>query len=111
MPARLIRLEELQPTDALREPSLFYLESLSNKQLIDLGLPEVWQTPSSLLISDGNHRAAIQAKRGIKEIKVDYKKLSPSLFASFESEFESMIERAQNMRKQGVYNPYDFWRA
>lgn len=110
MPARLIKISELQPTDLLRESSQLYLQTLSVNQIERMhGIPQVWETPEGLLISDGNQRTANYAKRKINQIKVDYQKTDiPDYFLDC---LNLIISRAELLKRQGIYSPQDLWRA
>ena len=111
MPARLIEIAELQPTDTLRQEAVSYLSELS---LIEIesrhGMPQVWETEKGLLISDGNQRIATMAKRGEIHAKVDYCNLGKVPAA--ESYFlDTITKRAEQLRNQGIYSPGDLWQA
>lgn len=111
MPARVVSISDLQPTDTLREESVSYLAALSLEEIeARHGIPQVWETSSGLLVSDGNQRLATTAKRGKMQVLVDY--CRPGKIPAGESEFiDLIIERAEQLRKKGVYTPLDLWQA
>lgn len=110
MPARLINLEDLQPTDTLRESSQSYLQTLTYEEIEKRhGLPQVWKTDIGLLISDGNQRAADAYKKGLKEIRVDFQTDDiPDYFLDY---LNLVISEAELLRKQGIHSPKDLWQA
>ena len=110
MPAKIVKIADLQPTDTLRQPTVSFLETLDPKGMRALGLPQVWETPKGLLISDGNQRAAVLAKKGHEHIEVDYNHAdnAPAYFLSC---LEIVKARAGAMQRQGIHSPYDLWAA
>ena len=110
MPAKQVRIEDLQPTDTLRQETVSFLETLTPEQIKGLGMPQVWETSSGLLISDGNHRAAVLAQQGANSIEVDYNpaKNIPEYLQEFLTE---IIKRAKNLTSKSIYSVYDLWQA
>ena len=110
MPARLIDIAELQPTDTLRLEAQSYFESLSLNEIAKRhGLPQVCETSHGLLISDGNQRTASYAKKKIAKIEVDFQQTSiPDYFLDY---LNLVISQAEVLRKQGIYSPLDLWQA
>ncbi|MHA1866257.1 MAG: hypothetical protein ACTSWZ_07110 [Candidatus Heimdallarchaeaceae archaeon] len=110
MPATLIDLANLQPTNHLDPQVTIFFRELTEQEIDDLeqeeglGLPQVWETEAGLIISDGNHRTAIRASRGRTKVLVDYQGKVPEYLASEEIE---ILRRAKKMRVLGVYSPYD----
>jgi hypothetical protein len=111
MPARLVRIADLQPTDTLRVESVRYLETLPITEMwAKHGIPQVWKINQQMIISDGNQRLATLAKRGEVMTHIDY--YEPGKVPAAESEFLQIItERAEQLRKRGVYSPLDLWQA
>jgi len=107
MPARIINIGDLQPTDTLRIGTISYLETLTPQEIIGLGMPQVWDTPYGLLISDGNHRVAALAQKGVKTLEADYIKISVDDIEI--NGLQEVIARAEQLRALGITNPYDLW--
>lgn len=108
MPARIMRIADLQPTDVLRQESLAYLESLTNEEIKNSGTMQVWETSHGILLSDGNNRTAILAKRGERKVKVDYHNSRGMAEDSF---IKVHAELAKKLRQRGIYSPMDLWQA
>ncbi len=112
MPARLIEIAELQPTDTLRVEVINYYSALSNDEIkAKHGVPQVWQTNRGMLISDGNNRTGIYAKRGAKLIEVDFQDGINNILDCFSEYLEEIVSRAEDLRKQGIFSPHDLWQA
>tara|TARA_Y100000310_G_scaffold300403_1_gene336057 strand:- start:1430 stop:1762 length:333 start_codon:yes stop_codon:yes gene_type:complete len=110
MPAKKVRISDLQPTDTLRTETVSFLETLTPETIVSMGLPQVWDTSEGLLISDGNHRAAVLASKGHKTMDVDYvNEQEVKLYCS--SDLSLVLRRARELMKKGIYSPSDLWQA
>jgi len=108
MPAKVIHIRDLQPSDTLRPDATSFLESLSEEELQRLGLPQVWNIDGKLIISDGNQRTAIAAKKGKTIIQVDYQGKVPEYMNNFK---EIVLNNVRLLQESGVNNPYDLWQT
>jgi len=106
---REINILDLQPTDTLRAETMSFLESLSEEEICRLEAPQVWETSEGLLISDGNNRAALFARKNCLRIKVDYCTSEDivDFRKYYEEEVEFVLERAKQLKKQGICTLYD----
>ena len=59
------------------------------------------------MISDGNNRIAYCARQGAKDVLVEYKGHCPEEFLFI---LEQDIEKAKQLRQQGIFSPYDFFK-
>lgn len=111
MPARLVNLAELQPTDTLRADTISFLETLTPEQILDIkGQIQVWETNKGLLISDGNNRAAVLVSKGRQKIEVDY--ISRREAETYCPDFlDTVIGRAESLSSKGILSPYDLWQS
>ncbi|PIN77885.1 hypothetical protein COV15_01160 [Candidatus Woesearchaeota archaeon CG10_big_fil_rev_8_21_14_0_10_34_12] len=106
MKTKLVKLEDLQPTDELRKETVSFLETLGDEEIISkTGFAQAWLINGKLYISDGNNRSGIMAAKGINEITVEYKEESEDCFGII----KILLFRAKKLRKMGIHNPYDLW--
>ena len=107
---RKVRLCDLQPTHIPRTIPLMFMNSLSEEELRGLGMPQVWFTElDGLLISDGNNKCMVYARRGIKEIEVEYcNEDSPF---GFLIDYTGIRDMARKLRARGIFTPYDLYRT
>lgn len=109
METRMVRLIDLQPTHIPRSKSINFLKNLSREELEKLGLPQIWETPEGLLISDGNNRCLRYASLGLHEIEVDYcREDGPYGFLIRMDELKDM---AKHLRERLIFSPYDLCRT
>jgi len=105
MPARLVRIDELQPTDTPRPNSFGVLRDFPIRQLDEIdekeGLPQAWQTEAGLLISDGNQRTAARAAKGLTTVRVDYQGHVPEYMQDF---LDIITESAKRLQNECIYN-------
>ncbi len=110
MPARLIEIAELQPTDTLRPEAVAYFMSLSHEEIRERhGIPQVWETERGIIISDGNNRTGVYARKGIKRLEVDFQKGIKDIPDYFLDYLNGIISQAEVLKMQGIYTPYDLW--
>lgn len=101
-------LKELQPTDTLRESCVEYMQGLSLLELESIGMPQVWETPIGLLISDGNQRSAVKTRKGQLFTAVDFVRVNQQKLV-YGVDIEGLMKVAEELRKRGIYSPYDLW--
>ena len=101
---QVLELSEVQITDYPNPRSLRYMTSISLYELLELGMPQVWEVDGKLLVSGGNQKTLAYALRGHDKILVDYEGDPGSFrFCLFDVE-----ERAQKLQSWGLVTPYDF---
>jgi len=110
MVLKTFRIEDLQPTDTLRQPVITSLDTLTSKEILDITPPpQVWNTLEfGLLISDGNNRVGLLANRNKKEVTLDYfNNNEVRLYCS--GYIDIVLNRTKKIMNAGVYTPYDLW--
>ncbi len=110
MPVRTVLVANLQPIDTLRTQVLSHLESLNTEEIEKIGLPQVWETPMGLIISDGHNRTALLAQRGCKKIRVEYNK-TDELSEEYCFFFDIITRAAKQLQSRGIYSVYDLLQA
>ena len=107
---RTVKIIDLQPTDQLRTGTLSFLETLSLNEIHELGAPQAWETQEGLLISDGNNRVAVLARKGQETVDVDYNNIHE--ISNEHTYFKNEItQRAKELRERGIYSFDDLWHA
>jgi len=106
---RKFLIDELQPTDKLRQEVISYLQTLSPEEIQKKhGFPQIWLVKGKLLISDGNNRTADLLRRGHLEIRTDYNEIRtlPQGYCFF---IDILTARAKELQSQGIYSVKDLW--
>ncbi len=109
---KLVRIEDLQPTDTLRQPAVSFLETLTPDEIKAVGDHpiEVLETPGGLLLTEGHNRVAVLAKKGEIEVNVRYQTVK-DLGTCFSGYLEQVHQIVDELRQQGIFTPYDLWAA
>ncbi|MEA3329576.1 MAG: hypothetical protein U9Q06_02420 [Nanoarchaeota archaeon] len=103
-----IPIHQLQPSDNLRAETQEELAKLTLEEIDQLiHPPQVWNVGEFLLVSDGNNRIAHQATRGKAEVLVEYFD-GPGEYAFL---LDGDIKRARELRKRGIFTPYDLYKC
>ena len=100
---RKIYIYDLQPSDLPRRRSLDYFEEAEEREINRDGLPQVWDTPKGVIISDGNNRVYWKSLQGKSYVLVDFQRLDPRM--SFI--LEDVLEGAEVMRQRGIHSVAD----
>jgi hypothetical protein len=107
---KLIKIADLQPTDTLREQNVGFLETLNPMQIANYGLIWVLGTSIGDLITEGNNRTAVLARKGMEQIRakyIDFRKVDRGYLAFLDMH----LDMAEQLRRQGIYSVYDLWQA
>ena len=112
MPAKQVRIGDLQPTDIIRQGTVSFLETLTPEQILAIkNHPiEVVETPRGLLLTEGNNRAAVLAAKGVATLAVEYKTLR-DLGKFFDGFLDEVYRFVDELRARGIYSVSDLWQA
>ena len=110
MKTKRLPIKDLQPTDLPTDGAMNYYAALGDGITDLTTLPQVWKVGDEYYISDGNNHVLMQAYRGNKDVKVDYKELvelDPAFRDSFQEVIDEMEEGAKLLKELGVKSVYD----